>query len=57
MNQAIQESKSLWRIKNHYQQESIGSEDISTLWRKMEKEKEENIASLQALIAKYTNLK
>lgn len=54
MNQAVQESKSLWRIKNQYEQESIGSEDIMTLWRKMEKQKEDNVSELQALIAKYS---
>ena len=53
MNQAVQESKSLWRIKNQYRQEAVGSDDIMELWKKMEKQKEEIIAEIQALIAKY----
>lgn len=53
MNQAVQESKSLWRIKNQYEPESVGSDDVMALWKKMEKEKEDNLAELQALITKY----
>lgn len=55
MNQAVQESKSLWRIKNQYTVEAVGSDDIMTLWKKIEKSKEEHINELQALIAKYSS--
>lgn len=55
MNQSIQESKSLWRIKNHYMQEAVGSDDIMNLWKEMEKSKEEQIAKLQALVKKYNS--
>ena len=55
MNQAVQESKSLWRIKNVYMQESIGSDDIMTLWKKREKEKEEDIQEIQNLLKKYNS--
>ncbi len=54
MNQAVQESKSLWRIKNQYMQEAVGSDDMMNLWKKIEKSKEEQILELQALIAKYS---
>ncbi len=53
MNQAVQESKSLWRIKNQYMQESVGSDDIMAFWKKLEKEKEERIQELQDLIKKH----
>lgn len=53
MNQAVQESKSLWRIKNQYMQEAVGSDDMMSFWKKMEKEKEERITEIQALIKKY----
>ena len=56
MNQAVQESKSIWRIKNVYTSEAVGSDDIMTLWKKMEKSKEEHVAELQTLIAKYSAL-
>lgn len=53
MNQAVQESKSLWRIKNEYMQEAVGSDDIMAFWRKLEKDKEDHVNELQALITKY----
>jgi len=56
MNQAVQESKSLWRIKNQYMSEAVGSDDIMDFWKKMEKTKEEQIGELQALIAKHSSL-
>ena len=55
MNQAVEESKSLWRIKKHYEPASVGNDDMMAIWKKLEKQKEENIAELQALVAKYTN--
>jgi hypothetical protein len=53
MNQAIQESKSIWRIKNQYMQEAVGNDDLMNLWKKMEKQKEESITEMQTLIKKY----
>jgi hypothetical protein len=53
MNQLVQESKSVWRIKNQYMQEAVGSDDMMTLWKEMEKAKEDHINKLQALIKKY----
>ncbi len=53
MNQLVQESKSVWRIKNEYMREAVGSEDIMAIWKEMEKTKDEHIAKLQALIQKY----
>lgn len=55
MNQSVQESKSLWRIKNEYMKDCVGSEDIMSLWKKLEKDKEEHIQELQTLIKKYSN--
>lgn len=56
MNQAVQESKSAWRIKNVYTAEAVGSDDIMACWKKMEKAKEEHVLELQALIVKYSAL-
>lgn len=53
MNQLVQESKSVWRIKNEYMKEAVGSEDIMSIWKEMEKTKDEQIVKLQALIQKY----
>lgn len=54
MNQAVQESKSVWRIKNQYMQEAVGSDDMMVLWKEIEKTKEDQIAKLRALIKKYS---
>lgn len=53
MNQLVQESKSVWRIKNEYMKEAVGSEDIMSIWKEMEKTKDEQIIKLQTLIQKY----
>ncbi|HEU5114687.1 MAG TPA: hypothetical protein VFT82_02890 [Candidatus Paceibacterota bacterium] len=53
MNQVVQESKSLWRIKNEYMQESVGSDDIMGMWKKLEKQKEDTVKELQDLIKKH----
>ncbi|PJE74098.1 MAG: hypothetical protein COV01_03300 [Candidatus Taylorbacteria bacterium CG10_big_fil_rev_8_21_14_0_10_41_48] len=53
INQLVQESKSMHRIKNVYMQEAVGSDDIMSFWKKLEKSKEEAISELQALIKKY----
>jgi len=54
MLQAVEESKSIDRIKNKYIHDAIGNDDIIALWRDMEKQKDENVTKLQALIKKYT---
>ena len=53
MNQLVQESKSVWRIKNQYMQEAVGSDDVMATLKEIEKTKEEQIVKLQALIKKY----
>ena len=52
-NQLVQESKSLWRIKNEYMREAVGSDDLMNFWKKLEKDKEEHITELQQLLKKY----
>lgn len=55
MNQLTQESKSVWRIKNQYMQESIGNDETMSFWKNLEAQKEASITELEALIKK--NLK
>ncbi len=55
MLQSVEEAKSIDRIKNHYLQDAIGNDDIIALWREMEKQKDESLAKMQALIKKYNN--
>jgi len=50
MNQIVQESQSLWRIKTKYQGNAADSEELVEFWKKMEKDKEEHIEELEELI-------
>ena len=50
MNQLVQEHKSLWRIKNQYQNESADCGDCKEFWSALEKDKENHIEELLDLI-------
>jgi hypothetical protein len=51
MHQLTQESKSLWRITNNYQNEALSDEE-KVFWQKLAVEKEGHIAELKQLIKK-----
>jgi len=51
MHQLTQESKSLWRIQNNYQNESLTDEE-KVFWTKLAQEKESHITELKDLIKK-----
>lgn len=52
MHQLVQENKSLWRIKNEYMKDAEGCDECIAFWQKMEKDKEEHVSELMALIKK-----
>ena len=51
MHQLTQESKSLWRITNNYQNESVSDEE-KAFWTKLAAEKEAHVRELKELIKK-----
>lgn len=51
MHQLTQESKSLWRIKNYYQEEAMSTEERE-FWAELESDKEAHIVRLKELIKK-----
>ncbi len=53
VHQLIQEHKSLWRIKNHYLQDSQGCEKCQEFWKKLEEDKESHISELLELIREH----
>ena len=53
MLQMTEENKSLWRMKNHYEQDAGDCADCKTFWEKMEKDKEDHISELLGLIKKH----
>ncbi|MFA5934080.1 MAG: hypothetical protein WC795_02560 [Candidatus Paceibacterota bacterium] len=52
MTQMTTESKSLWRIKNHYVKDAEESPEAQTFWKKMIEDKEAHIKELKELIKK-----
>ncbi len=52
MNQMVQESKSVWRIKNQYMQEAIGNDELMALWKKLESDKEAAVEEMQKILRK-----
>lgn len=51
--QLTEESKSLWRIKNHYKQDAAGCDACTTFWEKMEQDKEEHIREITELMKNH----
>ncbi len=51
--QLVQESKSLWRIKNHYLNDAGDCADCKTFWGKMEEDKEDHVKELEGLIGNH----
>lgn len=49
MNQFTQESKSLWRIKNHYIGEAM-SPELKVFWEKLAADKESHIAEMKQFL-------
>ena len=54
MNQLVQESKSVWRIKNEYMQEAIGNDELMALWKRLESEKGAAIEEMQKILKKIS---
>jgi len=50
MSQMLTESKSLWRIKNEYRRDAEECSSCAAFWVELERQKEENIRKLEAMI-------
>jgi hypothetical protein len=46
----LTESKSLWRIKNEYRRDAEECSSCAAFWVELERQKEENIRKLEAMI-------
>lgn len=53
LSQATQEHRSLWRIKDSYKKDADNCPDCKAFWEKMEKDKEDHVAELEAMIKKH----
>jgi hypothetical protein len=52
MNQLVQESKSIWRIKSEYMQEAVGNDELMALWKKLESDKEAAVEEMNRILKK-----
>ena len=50
LEQIVDESKSLWRIKKRYKQDARSCTECVAFWEKLERDKEEHIKELGKLI-------
>ncbi|MFQ6107669.1 MAG: hypothetical protein ACE5QF_08835 [Thermoplasmata archaeon] len=50
MEQATTESKSLWRIRNHYKKDAEANPVLLAFWKEMEGQKEQNVMTLTELV-------
>ena len=53
MEQLIEESKSLWQIKHHYKEDAADCDECRRFWEKLEKDKEQHIEDLEALLRSH----
>lgn len=51
MSQLLEENQSLWRIKHSYKKDAAGDVEAERFWEKLEKDKEDHIRELTALVA------
>ncbi len=50
MRQLVEESTSLYEIKKHYKDDAQHCDKCLNLWKKLEKQKKENIKELEDLL-------
>ena len=53
MEQVVEESKSLWRVKQTYKQDAGDCAQCLAFWNKLEKDKEDHIKELEELIKEH----
>lgn len=55
MLQAVEEHKSLWRIKDEYQKDAKKSKESALFWKALVKDKEAHIKTLKELLRTELN--
>lgn len=53
IEQLAQEHKSLWRVTNEYAKDAGDCDECKAFWARMEKDKEEHVAELTAMLKKH----
>ena len=53
MEQIVEESKSLWRLKKMYKQDASDCAQCQAFWNSLEKDKEAHIEELEELIRSH----
>lgn len=53
LKQLVQESKSLWRIKNNYMNDAGDCEDCKNLWKEIMEQKEAHAQKIEEIVKKH----
>ena len=53
MSQLVEESQSIWRIKNKYKPDAVGCSECLEFWEELEEDKAEHIEDLTKLLKKH----
>jgi len=53
ITQLVEESQSLWRIKNNYHKDVVHCDKCHQVWDMLEKQKEENVKILEELVKNH----
>ena len=56
MAQLVEESQSLWRIKNTYKKDAAMCGECSDFWDRLEKQKEETVRELERMVTEHTQV-
>lgn len=56
MAQLVEESQSLWRIRNTYKKDATMCSECSDFWERLEKQKEETVRELERMVTEHTQV-
>ena len=56
MAQLVEESQSLWRIKNSYKKDASMCNECTEFWSRLERQKEDLVRELEQLVTEHTQV-
>ncbi len=56
MAQLVEESQSLWRIRNTYRIDANMCQECSDFWQRLERQKEDTVRELERIVTEHTQV-
>lgn len=56
MAQLVEESQSLWRIRNQYMKDASMCQECADYWTRLAREKEQHVMDLERLVMEHTQV-